>query len=276
MSAKKVRNMNVRKKDLFNLDGKVAVVTGGLGLLGSSFSKAIRNYGAKVAVLDIREDDGKFNDPFIKTYKTDILDRESLKNSLEKVCDDFGTPEILVNCAAIDFPPSYTASSTGGLLETSELEKSWDKTMEVNVKGMLLCSQVVSGFMAKNKKGSIINIASIYGIVSPDQKIYLKKDAKQRFIKPISYCVSKSAILNMTRYLSTYFAESNIRVNTVTFGGVFNNQDPEFVKNYSSKVPLGRMANKEEYEGVIIFLASDASSYVTGSNLVVDGGYTAW
>ena len=130
--------------------------------------------------------------------------------------------------------------------------------------------------MAQDGGGSIINISSIYGQVSPDQRIYRKKDDSTGFVKPISYCVSKAAIPNLTRYLAAYWADKNVRVNSLTFGGVFNNQDPEFVEKYSSRVPLGRMAKRHEYNGAILFLASDASSYMTGSNVVIDGGYTAW
>ena len=130
--------------------------------------------------------------------------------------------------------------------------------------------------MQKNKEGSIINIGSIYGMVSPDQRIYLKKDSEKKFRKPIAYCVSKSAVYNMTRYLATYFASDGVRVNVLTFGGVFNNQDAEFVKNYCQKVPLNRMAKRDEYNGAVLFLASNASSYMTGSNLVIDGGFTTW
>lgn len=148
--------------------------------------------------------------------------------------------------------------------------------MDVNVKGIFLCSQIIGGAMAKGKGGSIINISSIYGEVSPDNRIYVRKKKKGTFVKPISYCVSKGTIPNLTRYMATYWAKKNVRVNTITFGGVFNNQDEEFVKNYSSRVPMGRMARRHEYNGAILFLASDASSYMTGANLVIDGGYTAW
>ncbi|MEM4331704.1 MAG: SDR family oxidoreductase [Candidatus Micrarchaeia archaeon] len=258
--------------NIFSVENKIVVLTGGSGLLGQVFAKALANMGAKVVVLDIIEKNIEHKN--ISFYKVDITKRVELESILEKIKQNIGIPNVLINCAAIDFPPNFD-KNTEGLLETDEMEKIYDKVMEVNVKGLLLCSQVFGKEMAKNNGGSIINISSIYGMISPDQRIYpLKKGRK--FIKPIAYSVSKSAIFNLTRYMATYWGEYNVRVNTITFGGVFNNQDPEFVKNYSNKVPLGRMANKEEYIGPIIFLASDASSYMTGANLIVDGGYTAW
>jgi NAD(P)-dependent dehydrogenase (short-subunit alcohol dehydrogenase family) len=149
--------------------------------------------------------------------------------------------------------------------------------MAVNVKGIVLCCQVIGGQMAIEGRGSIINICSIYGIVSPDQRIYeYRRKTGLPFYKPVAYSVSKSALLNLSRYLATYWAEKNIRVNTLTFAGVFNNQDKEFLKGYCTHVPLGRMAREDEYNGAVQFLLSDASSYMTGSNLVIDGGWTAW
>ena len=147
--------------------------------------------------------------------------------------------------------------------------------MEVNLKSIFLCCQVFGGLMVENNiAGSIINISSHYGVISPDQRIYDYR--KDDFNKPISYSTSKSGILNLTRYLSTYWGGNNIRVNTLTLGGVEDNQDKEFITNYSKKVPLGRMANEKEYFGAIQFLISSASSYMTGANLVLDGGWTAW
>jgi NAD(P)-dependent dehydrogenase (short-subunit alcohol dehydrogenase family) len=128
--------------------------------------------------------------------------------------------------------------------------------------------------MARSRGGSIINISSIYGILSPDQRIYEYKE--KPFIKPVTYAVSKSGVMNLTRYLATYWAQKNVRVNTLTLGGVFNDQDETFLKNYTNKVPLGRMAEQHEYNGAILFLASSASSYMTGANLIIDGGFSCW
>jgi NAD(P)-dependent dehydrogenase (short-subunit alcohol dehydrogenase family) len=258
----------------FRLEGRVAIVTGGSGQLGSRFVKSLAAAGAKVAVFDLKANETGAGGA--RFYEVDIADRASVDKAVAKVVKELGHPRVLVNCAAIDIPPNYGAGMNSGLLETKEMEALYDKVIAVNVKGMLLCSQVVAKAMADGKQGgSIINISSIYGEVSPDQRIYLRKGKEGAFVKPIAYCVSKGAVPNLSRYLATYFAKDRIRVNTLTFGGVFNSQDPEFVANYSYRVPLGRMADRDEYDGAILFLASDASSYMTGSNLVMDGGYTA-
>ena len=257
----------------FRLDDRVAIVTGGFGILGTEFVQTLRQAGAKVAIFELKE--GGTIDEKIKAYKVDIAKRESIEAAVKDVVQDFGYPRILVNCAAIDFPPS---AKGGGLLETKDDETLFDKVMEVNVKGMELCSQIVAQYMIEGGKGgSIINISSIYGEVSPDQRIYPKNEKGESFSKPIVYSVSKSAISGMTKYLAAYpnFAKHKIRVNMLTFGGVFNSQKPDFVDNYSAKVPLGRMARKDEYNGAVLFLASDASSYMTGANITLDGGYTA-
>lgn len=258
---------------MFSLEGKVAVVTGGLGNLGSEFVKALGDAGARIAILDVQDKQGL---PGTMVLKADITSKVSLMNALGEIEARLGKVSILINCAAIDSPPDYESKKPSGLIESDESEKSYDRVISVNVKGMLLCSQVFGNRMAGNGGGSIINISSIYGEVSPDQRIYLRKGREREFFKPIAYCVSKAAVPNMTRYLATYFSGSGVRVNTLTFGGVFNGQDSEFVANYSAKVPLGRMARKDEYNGAVLFLASDASSYMTGSNLIIDGGYTSW
>jgi NAD(P)-dependent dehydrogenase (short-subunit alcohol dehydrogenase family) len=266
-------------KEMFGLEGRVAIVAGGIGLLGREFVKTLRAAGAKVAIFDIQvdkypEEFGKvLQDKNVAVYKTDVTGGNSVKRALKAIVKKWGRPQILVNAAAIDIPPSY--SKRNNLFETYP-EELCEKIMDVNVRGTLLCSQTIGAAMAKGKGGSIINISSIYGEVSPDQRIYVRKGKKGTFIKPVSYCISKGAISNLTRYLATYWAKKNIRVNCLTFGGVFNNQDKEFVKNYSSRVPMNRMARRDEYNGAILFLASDASSYMTGANLVIDGGYTAW
>lgn len=258
----------------FRLDGRVAIVTGGLGQLGSEFVKTLKDAGAKVIIFDNKLSNPKLRE--MNVFTVDISKKESIKKALSEVIKDYGVPEVLVNCAAIDIPPNYLENIRGGLLEDEKMEEIYDRIIEVNIKGTLLCSQIIGEKMREIKRGSIINISSIYGEISPDQRIYEKRNNKEKFVKPIAYCISKASIPNLTRYLATYFAKENVRVNTLTFGGVFNNQDPEFVRNYSSKVPLGRMANKDEYNGAVLFLASDASLYMTGSNIIIDGGYTSW
>jgi NAD(P)-dependent dehydrogenase (short-subunit alcohol dehydrogenase family) len=260
--------------EYFELSGKVVVVTGGNGILGREFVETFVGCGSKVAVLDIIKSQKKERN--IKQYKVDITSKTELTNALKRIVRELGNPTVLVNCAAVDVPPSYGKRITG-LLEDDAAEKSFDRVMEVNVKGTILCSQVFGNYMAAvSNGGSIINISSIYGMVSPDQSIYKLRKEKSDFIKPISYCASKAAIPNITRYLATYFAPYNIRVNCLTLGGVLGDQNPEFIGNYSKKVPLGRMARKYEYNCAVAFLACDASSYMTGSNMVIDGGYTSW
>lgn len=268
-------------KPLFDLKDRVVVVTGAMGQLGREFCRALLQGGAKVAALDQIADDDAVRKAFgadagkILPVQADVTKRESLEAAVRTVETELGVPHGLVNAAALDAPPNAPAGENGPF--ESYPESSWDRVMDVNVKGTLLCCQTIGGEMAAAGRGSIVNISSIYGLVSPDQRLYeYRRNAGETFFKPVAYSASKSALLNLTRYMATYWAPNNVRVNTVTFGGVFNGQDQRFLDAYSSKVPLGRMARADEYNGAIVFLLSDASSYMTGSNLVIDGGWTAW
>lgn len=269
--------------NLFDVTHKIVVVTGGLGQLGRQFSLALAERGARVVILDTRVNDqlvaerlGEFShSERLLCLEADITSRSSLESALEQINTTWGVPEALINNAALDSPPNAPAAENGPF-ETYP-ESSWDKVMQVNVKGTFLCCQVIGGQMASAGRGSIVNICSIYGLVSPDQRLYEYRRANgDPFFKPVAYSASKSALLNLTRYLATYWASQNVRVNTITFAGVFNQQDETFLTGYCAKVPLGRMAREDEYNGAIIFLVSEASSYMTGSNLVIDGGWTAW
>jgi len=249
---------------LFDLSGRVAVVTGGLGQLGSVYVDGLRERGMTVAVWDVDADD-----------PVDVTDRASIEAATERLVAESGVPHLLVNNAAVDTPPDAPAEEVGPF-ETYP-EESFDRVMDVNVKGTLLCCQVVGAAMAREGRGSIVNISSIYGLLSPQQDVYeFRRQAGEPFVKPVAYSVSKSAVLNLTRYLATYWAKDGVRVNTLTLAGIANEQPAEFVEAYTARVPLGRMARAEEALGAIVFLASDASSYMTGANLVVDGGWTAW
>jgi NAD(P)-dependent dehydrogenase (short-subunit alcohol dehydrogenase family) len=205
----------------------------------------------------------------------DVTSRASIEAATERLVAESGVPHLLVNNAAIDTPPDAPAEEVGPF-ETYP-EASFDRVMDVNVKGTLLCCQVIGAAMAREGRGSIVNISSIYGLLSPQQDVYdFRRQAGETFVKPVAYSVSKSAVLNLTRYLATYWAKEGVRVNTLTLAGIANEQSAEFVEAYTARVPLGRMARAEEALGAIVFLASDASSYMTGANLVVDGGWTAW
>lgn len=265
---------------LFSLKGKVVVVTGSLGLIGKHHCRALSEAGANVVVTDL--DDASCKN-FVNELETesigigaDITQTDSVKKLRDSVIEKFGKIDILVNNAAInDMFENPQAATEQSKFENYPMEM-WKKSIDVNITGTFLCCQILGSEMAKRKSGSIINIASTYGMVGPDQSLYIKPDGTQSFYKSPSYPATKGAIINFTRFLAAYWGDLNVRVNTLTPGGVENNQDEYFINNYSKKTPLARMAQPTDYKGAIIFLASDASAYMTGANLVVDGGWTAW
>jgi NAD(P)-dependent dehydrogenase (short-subunit alcohol dehydrogenase family) len=258
--------------DLFSLGGRVAVVTGGAGQLGREIARGLADRGARVAVFDIAADDGGEE---IRTYGVDVTDRAAIERATEDVTKQWDVPHVLVNAAALDSPPDAPAEEVGPFEDYPS--ESFDRVMEVNVKGTFLCCQVIGARMAAAGRGSIVNVSSIYGMLSPVQQLYdFRRRAGDAFFKPVAYSVSKSALYNLTRYLATYWARSGVRVNTLTLAGVWNDQPREFVEAYTERMPLGRLANANEVVGPVVFLASDASSYVTGANVVVDGGWSAW
>ena len=268
---------------LFGVQDRIIVVTGGLGQLGRQFTLALLERGARVAVFDVRIEQAfvrkrfgeRADNPNLMFCEVDVRHRPSIEQGLAQVTAAWGVPHGLVNNAGLDSPPNAPAAENGPF-ETYP-EASVDRVVNVNLKGVVLCCQVIGGAMAEAGRGSIINISSIYGLVSPDQRLYTYRAAQGApFFKPVAYSISKSGIFNLTRYLATYWADEGVRVNTLTFGGVFNHQDEQFLANYASRVPMGRMADEDEYNGALIFLLSDASSYMTGSNMIIDGGWTAW
>jgi NAD(P)-dependent dehydrogenase (short-subunit alcohol dehydrogenase family) len=268
---------------LFNVENRVVVVTGGLGLLGQEFSRTLLELGAKVVIVDPQAAEGREPDKVASAAQRDrllllngdVTQKRSLETVTEQIKSKWGVPHALINAAALDSPPDAPAQENGPF--ESYPEGSWDRVIDVNLKGVFLCCQTVGAQMAAAGRGSIINIGSTYGLVSPDQRIYeYRRSQGVPFFKPIAYSASKSGLLNLTRYLATYWGARNVRVNMLTLGGVQSKQDARFVNEYCARVPMGRMARADEYNGAVVFLVSDASAYMTGSNLVIDGGWTAW
>jgi NAD(P)-dependent dehydrogenase (short-subunit alcohol dehydrogenase family) len=257
---------------LFDLSGRVAVVTGGLGQLGRVYAAGLAERGMRVATFDIAPGDAPEG---VRAYEIDITDRAAIEQALRGIESEWEAPHVLVNNAALDSPPDAPVEEVGQFEDYPEA--SFDAVMDVNVKGTLLCCQAVGGAMAREGRGSIVNVSSVYGLLSPVQDLYaFRRDRGETFVKPVAYSVSKSAILNLTRYLATYWAKAGVRVNTLTLAGVWNDQPTEFLEAYAARVPMGRMLDASEALGAVVFLASDASSYVTGANVVVDGGWSAW
>jgi NAD(P)-dependent dehydrogenase (short-subunit alcohol dehydrogenase family) len=275
--------MTIQEK--FDLTGRVAVITGGVGLLGAEFCRTLAEAGAAVVVVDLNASASQaVADSLTKSgtralaVPTDITNPDAVSALVEQTLSTFGRLDILVNSAALDpkFDPNAVSKGiTPGAFEDYPLDL-WNSALNVNLTGMFLMTQAcVKPMIAQGKKGSIVNICSTYGLNGPDQRIYIKEGKRVAF-KPVYYTVTKAGVMGFTKYLAAYYADTEIRVNALTPGGVFNNHEDYFVKNYSAKTILGRMAKKDEMNGALLFLASDASSYMTGNNVVVDGGWTAW
>ena len=271
------------KNSLFDLENKNIVITGSAGLLGSQYAQTLREYGANLILIDLDEKNNNklknklesFSNNKIFCYKSDITDIEDVQLLSKQIKKDFNRIDGLINNAAFTTKAAVNESKIKYSTPFENFSFDiWQKSLAINLTGVYLCSQEFGKIMSKQKKGVIINISSIYGMVGADQRIY----GNNKLNLPVSYAASKGAILNLTRYLAAYWHGQNIRVNTLTLGGVQDTryQDKKFIEKYSEKTILGRMAKKHEYNGAILFLMSDASSYMTGSNLIVDGGWTAW
>jgi NAD(P)-dependent dehydrogenase (short-subunit alcohol dehydrogenase family) len=264
---------------IFDISSEIILITGVGGILGSKYANYLLSQNAQVIGLDLSNNNKC--EKLIKDYPAkfkfiscDITSSESISDAFSIIKNEYSAPTVLINNAAIDSPPMSSAEENGPFEDYPE--SSWDKVMNVNLKGMFLCCRYFGKLMVNNKKGSVINISSIYGMVSPDQSIYeYRRKRGEDFYKPIAYSVSKSGVLNFTRYLANYWGTKGIRVNTLTLAGVFNNQDQEFLDQYVSKIPIGRMAEPSDYYGPLHFLCSNSSIYMTGANLVVDGGWTS-
>ncbi len=271
---------------LFSVKDKVVIVTGALGQIGSQFTHEFLYRGAKVAVFNRVLRQSTIENLYTKEerdggnlrfYTVDITKKAMIESALDDLESIWGVPHVLVNNAGIDTQPSAPPEVSGPFENFPEAV--FREVVDVNLVGTFLMCQSVGSRMAQEGRGSIINIGSIYGMVSPVQDIYAYKKEKTGipFIKPVAYCAAKSGIYNLTRYCATYWAKKGVRVNTLTPSGVLRDtQDAEFQKNYCDRIPIGRMARANEFNGAIIFLASDASLYMTGANLVIDGGWTAW
>ena len=274
--------VNTKKSsELFSLANKVVVVTGGAGLLGHVFCQALVDVGAHVAIVDldlasaetVAKRINKSDAQRVIAVGSDITSPESVTQMVTNVVKQLGRIDVLVNNAA------SKGSSLDAFFESFEdySLKTWREVMSVNIDGLFLVAQAVGKQMKKQGGGSIIQTSSIYGVVAPDQRIYEGSEYNGRPINtPAVYSASKSAVNGLTNYLATYWASSKIRVNSLTPGGIASGQNSEFNKKYSNRVPLGRMGEATELVGALIYLASDASSYVTGQNLIVDGGLSAW
>jgi NAD(P)-dependent dehydrogenase (short-subunit alcohol dehydrogenase family) len=277
--------MESLKKDLFDITGRVAIITGGTGLLGQQHAEAIAGAGGIPVLADIRLNgvdpesrawEERFGDQ-ASAVQADITDPESVKKLLATVLDRYGRVDILINNAANNPKMEHKADVEFSRLEFFPLEQ-WETDLAVGLKGAFLCSQIIGSEMARREQGVIVNVASDLAVIAPDQRLYRKDglpDEKQP-VKPVTYSVVKTGLIGLTRYLATYWADRGVRVNAISPGGVYNDQPEDFVERLTKLIPLGRMANVNEYQAAILFLCSDASSYMTGTNLVIDGGRSCW
>ena len=264
--------------EMFDMRERTVLITGGAGILAEVWAEALAEYGANIVLADILSEKARERASLLKdTFKVDsqgiyldLTSEKSIVGCVEETIDRFGTIDVLINNA------QGTPENEYELFENYD-KKTWDLITEVNLGGLFLMTKEVSKFMLYKKTGNIINIASIYGVVAPNQSIYEGSFYKNRQINsPAVYTVTKGGVIAFTKYLAAYFSGKNIRVNCISPGGVFSGQNDVFVKKYSERVPLKRMAIKEDLKGAIIFLASDASSYVNGHNLIIDGGLSIW
>jgi len=270
---------------LFDLTGRVAVITGGAGLLGRQHAYAIAGAGGIPVVVDldqaraeslVQECSSKYGAKGMAS-KTDITSLPDVESLLRQIIERFGRVDILINNAANNPKMESNSKQEFSRLENFPLEQ-WHADISVGLTGAFLCSKVFGSEMARRGRGVIVNVASDLAVIAPDQRLYRKSGLPEELqpVKPVTYSVVKTALIGLTRYLATYWMNEGVRVNTLSPGGVANHQPEEFVAKLSQLIPMGRMAHVDEYQGAILFLCSDASSYMTGTNLVVDGGRSCW
>lgn len=273
-------------RELFDLDGKIIIITGAVGLLGRQHAHAVAAFGGIPVLLDLDESTVRnLAEEISKKYNVealglsvDITQESQIIESGKIIINKFGKIDGLVNNAANNPKVENKAEKNFSRLENFPLD-IWQQDIAVGLTGAFLCAKHYGSHMAKNLNGgSIVNISSDLGIIAPDQRLYRKEDIpdEQQQVKPITYSVVKTALVGLTRYLATYWADKNIRCNALCPGGVENGQDPMFLSKVSSRIPLGRMAGKDEYQGTLVWMLSMASSYLNGAIIPVDGGRTTW
>lgn len=269
----------------FRLDNRIAVITGGGGLLGNQHAEAIAEAGGTPILwdVDVRTAESQASEISkqwkvpCRAMRVDVTSSESIKSGLENILSVFDRVDILINNAANDPKVDKTTEFTRSRFENFSVDL-WNQDISVGLTGAFLCSKIVGTYMADNGGGVILNIASDLGIIAPDQRIYRRNglSAEQQPVKPVTYSVVKHGLIGLTKYLATYWADVGIRVNAISPGGIRTDQPDDFVKKLTKLIPMGRMAHIDEYKAAVIFLISDASSYMTGANLVIDGGRTCW
>ena len=273
-------------RDVFDLSGRVAVITGGAGMLGMQHAAVIAEAGGHAVIADVSEDTERLAESLSGAHgaealgvRVDITRQAEVEAMVGAVVGKFGRIDILINNAALTVKGGgERAAEYFAPFEEYPLHL-WEQALQVNLTGSFLCCQAVGKVMVARRSGVVLNIASDIGTISPDHRIYegaVHPQTGAPFNTPIAYATTKAGIINFTRYLATYWADKGIRVNCLSPGGVSAGHDPRFVEQVTSRIPLGRMARSDEYKGAVLFLVSDASSYMTGANLIVDGGRTAW
>jgi NAD(P)-dependent dehydrogenase (short-subunit alcohol dehydrogenase family) len=272
-------------KDLFDLTGRVAVITGGGGLLGSKHGEAIASAGGIPVLVDILPAPAEARAADLRhTYgvdaraeQADITQPAQVRALLSRVLERFGCVDILINNAANNPKVEQSQGAQWSRLEHFD-PAQWEADLAVGLTGAFLCAQVFGAEMARRGRGVILNVASDLAVIAPDQRLYRDPatPAGEQPVKPVTYSVVKTGLIGLTRYLATYWCERGVRANAISPGGVFNGQPDDFVRRLSALIPLGRMADADEYKGAVLFLCSDASAYMTGQNLVIDGGRSAW
>ena len=270
------------KSDLHN---QVSIITGAAGLLGYQFSEVLLESGATVCLLDIDADNLREKSqrlksqygPKVFTLECNITHEDQMTQACSRILDQFGKIDILVNNAANNPKVESTTETDFSRLENFLLTR-WNQDIEVGLTGAFLCCKIFGAKMAEKKSGVIINIASDLSVIGPDQRIYQDSQLPphRQPVKPVTYSVVKSGLLGLTRYLATYWADSGIRVNALSPGGVYAGQPREFVNRLTNLIPMKRMAEIDEYKGTLLFLCSDSSKYMTGQNIIIDGGRTVW